>query len=90
MMVPKRKKYCCKTTRQDKSWRLLPNLVKDMEINASDQAVCSDITYIYTEEGFLFLSLMMDMFRWATSSAGRPATAEGRGPWPRWRWRAVR
>jgi transposase InsO family protein len=24
--------------------------------------VCSDITYIYTEEGFLFLSLMMDMF----------------------------
>lgn len=49
MMVPKRRKYSCTTTRQDKS--LVP-----------DQALCSDITYIYTEEGFLFLSLMMDMF----------------------------
>lgn len=62
MMVPKRKKYSCRTTRQDKSLVPSPNLVKDMEINAPDQAVCSDITYIYTEEGFLFLSLMMDMF----------------------------
>ena len=37
------------------------NLVKGMEISAPNQALCSDITYIYTEEGFLFLSLMMDM-----------------------------
>lgn len=62
MMVPKRKKYSCTTTKQDKSLVPSPNLVKDMEINAPDQALCSDITYIYTEEGFLFLSLMMDMF----------------------------
>ena len=39
-----------------------PNLVKAMKITAPDQALCSDITYIYTGEGFLFLSLMMDMF----------------------------
>jgi len=62
LMVPKRKKYSCTTTRQDKSLVPSPNLVKDMEINAPDQALCSDITYVYTEEGFLFLSLMMDMF----------------------------
>jgi len=62
LMVPKRKKYSCTTTKQDKSLVPSPNLVKDMEINAPDQALCSDITYIYTEEGFLFLSLMMDMF----------------------------
>jgi transposase InsO family protein len=62
MMVPKRRKYSCTTTKQDKSLVPSPNLVKDMEINAPDQALCSDITYIYTEEGFLFLSLMMDMY----------------------------
>ena len=62
MMVPKRKKYSCTTTKQDKSLVPSPNLVKGMEINAPDQALCADITYIYTEEGFLFLSLMMDMF----------------------------
>lgn len=62
MMVPKRRKYSCTTTKQDKSLKPSPNLVRDMEINAPDQALCSDITYIYTEEGFLFLSLMMDMY----------------------------
>ena len=39
-----------------------PNLVKGMKIDRPDQALCSDITYIYTEEGFLFLSLTMDMY----------------------------
>ena len=36
------------------------NLVRGMALSAPDQALCSDITYIYTEEGFL--SLMEDMF----------------------------
>lgn len=62
MMVPKRRKYSCTTTKQDKSLVPSPNLVKGMTIDAPDQALCSDITYIYTDEGFLFLSLMMDMF----------------------------
>ena len=61
MLVPKRKKYSCVTTRQDKSLVPSPNLVKDMVIDRPDQALCSDITYVYTEEGFLFLSLVMDM-----------------------------
>ena len=62
MMVPKRRKCSCTTARRDKSPVPSPNLVKDMAIDAPDQALCSDITYIYTEEGFLFLSPMMDMF----------------------------
>ncbi len=74
MMVPKRKKYRCTTTKQDKSLVPSPNLVKAMKITVPDQALCSDITYIYTEEGFLFLSLMMDMFAhdivgWAVSNS---------------------
>ena len=43
MMVPKRKKYSCTTTKQDKSLVPSPNLVKGMEINAPDQtgwAIC--------------------------------------------------
>ena len=39
-----------------------PNLVKDMMLTAPDQAICSDIMYIYTDEGFIYLSLSMDMF----------------------------
>ena len=62
MLLPKRKKYSCATTKQDKSLVPSPNLVKDMKIDRPDQALCSDITYIYTEEGFLFLSLTMDMY----------------------------
>ena len=74
MMVPKRKKYSCTPTKQDKSLVPSPNLVKDMDINGPDRALCSDMTYIYTEEGFLFLSLMMDMFvhdivGWAVSES---------------------
>ncbi len=68
MMVPKRKKYSCTTTKQDKSLVPSPNLVKDMEINAPDQALCSDITYIYTEDGFLFLSLMKEYINVQTES----------------------
>lgn len=62
MMVPERRKHTCRTTRQDRSLVPSPNLVRDMVVDAPDQAVCSDITYVYTEEGFLFLSLMMDMY----------------------------
>ena len=62
MMVPRRRKYSCRTTRQDRSLVPSPNLVKNLAVNRPDQALCSDITYIYTEEGFLFLSLMMDMY----------------------------
>lgn len=62
MLVPQRKKYSCRTTKQDPSLKPSQNLVKDMVIDGPNQALCSDITYVYTDEGFLFLSLMMDMY----------------------------
>ena len=72
MLVEPRKVFHCRTTKQDPSLVPSPNLVKDMTIDRPDQALCSDITYIYTEEGFIYLSLMEDMFvrdivGWATS-----------------------
>ena len=62
LLVERRKVFRCRTTRQDPSLVPSPNLVKGMSIDRPDQALCSDITYVYTEEGFLYLSLVMDMF----------------------------
>ncbi len=62
LLVERRKVFRCRTTKQDPSLVPSPNLVKGMTLTAPDQAVCSDITYIYTEEGFVYLSLVMDMF----------------------------
>lgn len=72
LLIGPRKSFSCRTTRQDPSLVPSPNLVKRMEITAPDQALCSDITYVYTEEGFIYLSLVMDMFArdivgWAAS-----------------------
>lgn len=61
LLVEKRRSCRCRTTRQAPSLPPSPNRLKDMELTAPGQAVCSDITYIYTEEGFLYLSLVMDM-----------------------------
>lgn len=62
MLVEPRKVFHCRTTKHDPSLKPSSNLVKDMEITTPDQALCSDVTYIYTEEGFIYLSLVMDMF----------------------------
>jgi transposase InsO family protein len=62
LLVEPRRVFRCRTTKQDPSLVPSPNLVRGMTLTAPDQALCSDITYIYTEEGFLFLSLMADMF----------------------------
>lgn len=62
LLIKKRKSYRCCTTRQDPSLIPSPNLVKDLTIDSPNQAVCSDITYIYTKEGFVYLLLMMDMY----------------------------
>ena len=61
LLVEKRKVFRPRTTRQDPSLKPSPNLVKDMELTRPNQAVCSDITYISTDEGFLYLSLVTDM-----------------------------
>lgn len=62
LLVEPRKSFRCRTTRQDPSLPPSSNLIKDFVPTAPDQALCSDITYVFTEEGFLFVSLAMDMF----------------------------
>ena len=61
LLVEKRKVFRPKTTQQDPSLPISRNLVKDMALTKPNQAVCADITYISTGEGFLYLALVMDM-----------------------------
>jgi len=49
-----------RTTNSRHSMPVFPNQFKDMELTAPDQAWVSDITYIDTDQGNLYLSLITD------------------------------
>jgi transposase InsO family protein len=55
------------------------NLVKGMELVGANQAWAADITYIRSDEGFLYLSLLMDL--WSRKIVGYHAgdTLEAEG-----------
>jgi len=61
-MLVKRKKASCKTTDSYHRFHKYNNLVKDMEVSASNQVWVSDITYIRTINGFCYLALITDMY----------------------------
>ena len=42
--------------------RAAPNLIKELEANAPDQVWASDITYVSTLEGWLYLAVILDLF----------------------------
>jgi putative transposase len=50
------------TTQSWHGFGVYPNLAKDLTLTGSHQLLVSDITYIRTMEGFMFLSLVMDAF----------------------------
>ena len=62
MLVEPRKNYTPKTTRYDESLPVASNLIKDIKPTAPNQIYVADITYIRTAEGFLYLSLITDLF----------------------------
>ena len=62
MLVEPRKTYTPKTTRFDASLPVATNLIKDLNPDAPGQALVADITYIRTNEGFLYLSLLTDLY----------------------------
>jgi transposase InsO family protein len=54
---------CCpQTTNSRHSLPVFHHLVKDMVLTGPNQAWAGDITSIRTEEGFLYLSLIMDLW----------------------------
>lgn len=60
MLIKRNKKV--KTTESKHSFRVYKNLVKDRCLSRKNEAWASDITYIKTQEGFLYLSLITDMY----------------------------
>src|ERR1700730_13835098 len=42
--------------------RVAPNLIKDLEPSSPDQIWVSDITYVSTLEGWLYLAVILDLF----------------------------
>jgi putative transposase len=61
MLVKKKRNYM-RTTNSYHRFRKHPNLIKDIEINRAEQVWASDITYIRTSQGFLYLSLITDVY----------------------------
>lgn len=60
LVAPRRRSVC--TTSSWHGFGVHPNLARDLELTGVHQLWVSDITYIRTLEGFMFLSLVMDVF----------------------------
>ena len=61
------------TSRPNKAHRIYPYLLRDIEINRSNQVWCTDITYLPMARGFAYLVAVMDwhsrkVLRWRVSN----------------------
>ncbi len=61
-LLVKRRKRGPKTTNSNHLYRKYPNLIRDMELSNPNGLWVSDITYIRTEKGFVYLSLVTDAY----------------------------
>ena len=61
-MLIEKKKSAPKTTNSRHCLPVFHNLVKDVDITAPNQAWCSDLTYIRTDENFMYAALITDMY----------------------------
>ena len=68
-----------RTTDSRHGFRVYENLLAGLELTGPHQALVSDITYIRTDEGFLYLSLVMDAFSRAIVGFDSSDTLEREG-----------
>ena len=61
-LLVERKRQYCKTTYSYRHFHKYGNLVKDLTLSRPNQVWASDITYLRTEKGFVYLSLLTDMY----------------------------
>lgn len=62
-VAAKQKKKFKATTDSTHNFPVAPNLLgRKFEIPEPDQVYCSDITYIWTTEGWLYLAIVLDLF----------------------------
>lgn len=51
-----------RTTDSKHSYRVYPNLLKDLEVTALNQVWATDFTYIRIDNGFVYLAVILDLF----------------------------
>jgi putative transposase len=56
------KRRWVKTTDSNHTYRIYPNLIKELEIKGKNQVWVADITYIRILTGFLYLAVVLDLF----------------------------
>jgi len=61
-LLPKTIKKYKATTNSKHKLPIHPNLIKELIINKTNQVWVSDITYVRTEEGWLYLATVMDLY----------------------------
>jgi transposase InsO family protein len=61
LLIKRKKKYAC-TTNSDHPYRKYPDLIKELAISAPCQVWVSDITYLRTRNGFIYLFLITDAY----------------------------
>jgi putative transposase len=72
-LVARRKRGFKRTTDSEHAWPVAPNLVaQDFQAESPDRKWGSDISYVWTAEGWLYLAVVIDLFSrrvvgWATS-----------------------
>ena len=67
-LLIERKSRHCRTTNSWHGFQVYRNLLKDCVLAGPHQALVSDITYIWTDEGFVYLALVMDA--WSRAIVG--------------------
>ena len=60
LKIRRRKRY--KTTDSNHPYRRYPNLIKDARFYGPNEAWASDITYVETQNGVCYLSLITDLY----------------------------
>jgi len=61
-MLVRRKRSSVRTTHSYHMYKKYPNLIKELPVNGPNQVWVSDITYIETEQGFVYLFLITDAY----------------------------
>ena len=79
LLVPKKKPRGVRTTNSGHGYRKYDNLLQDMIVNESHQAWVSDLTYVRTLEGWLFVSLISDVWSHKIVGYADHETLEARG-----------
>lgn len=61
LLIQRKRRFHVTTNSNHRFWKY-PNLIKDNVYNKSEQVWVSDLTYIKTEQGFLYLALVTDLY----------------------------